>query len=411
MTINHQQTYIQVKPSLLAFGPMKRALAIGLVAVLALGVSPSISSAAVKAGAACKKEGQVSKKAGKEYTCIKKGKKLVWSKGVVIKSAAPAVTPTPTLTPAPIPTPTVTQPPKALTPLEKLNADIYQRYVLAQKNISPSFNFVRCPNANKDMAEITEKAYIDAYSFWVPIYKATAKVNWLLMSEKDWDCWYETTATFEGPNPISRSWNVWNRNTGILGHCNVNSLAFCGYGTGVREGGMFAQYNLFGSDYKVAPTPLTVHHETVHIYQSQLMSDNHLTSKTNSAACWFIEGQANLFGAPIATKGDPTTYRNFEINRLLKVYPRGSSYTKEEWVDVFNTLKKPGDFCFKNELGYSLGWFALEWTYLNYSIEEMHVFLEAMAKGLTWEQAIQQVLKMDEQTYYGKIAQYFVDEF
>ncbi len=411
MTINHQQTYIQIKPSLLAFGPMKRALAIGLVAVLALGVSPSISSAAVKAGAACKKLGQVSKKAGKEYTCIKKGKKLVWSKGVVIKSAAPAVTPTPTLTPAPIPTPTVTQPPKALTPLEKLNADIYQRYVLAQKNISPSFNFVRCPNANKDMAEITEKAYIDAYSFWVPIYKATAKVNWLLMSEKDWDCWYETTATFEGPNPISRSWNVWNRNTGILGHCNVNSLAFCGYGTGVREGGMFAQYNLFGSDYKVAPTPLTVHHETVHIYQSQLMSDNHLTSKTNSAACWFIEGQANLFGAPIATKGDPTTYRNFEINRLLKVYPRGSSYTKEEWVDVFNTLKKPGDFCFKNELGYSLGWFALEWTYLNYSIEEMHVFLEAMAKGLTWEQAIQQVLKMDEQTYYGKIAQYFVDEF
>ena len=411
MTINHQQTYIQIKPCLLAFGPMKRALAIGLVAVLALGVSPSISSAAVKAGAACKKEGQVSKKAGKEYTCIKKGKKLVWSKGVVIKSAAPAVTTTPTLTPAPIPTPTVTQPPKALTPLEKLNADIYQRYVLAQKNISPSFNFVRCPNANKDMAEITEKAYIDAYSFWVPIYKATAKVNWLLMSEKDWDCWYETTATFEGPNPISRSWNVWNRNTGILGHCNVNSLAFCGYGTGVREGGMFAQYNLFGSDYKVAPTPLTVHHETVHIYQSQLMSDNHLTSKTNSAACWFIEGQANLFGAPIATKGDPTTYRNFEINRLLKVYPRGSSYTKEEWVDVFNTLKKPGDFCFKNELGYSLGWFALEWTYLNYSIEEMHVFLEAMAKGLTWEQAIQQVLKMDEQTYYGKIAQYFVDEF
>ena len=390
---------------------MRRALVISLVAVLALGVSPLISSAAVKAGATCKKLGQVSKAAGKEYTCIKKGKKLVWSKGVVIKSAAPAVTTTPTLTPAPIPTPTVTQPPKALTPLEKLNADIYQRYVLAQKNISPSFNFVRCPNANKDMAEITEKAYIDAYSFWVPIYKATAKVNWLLMSEKDWDCWYETTATFEGPNPISRSWNVWNRNTGILGHCNVNSLAFCGYGTGVREGGMFAQYNLFGSDYKVAPTPLTVHHETVHIYQSQLMSDNHLTSKTNSAACWFIEGQANLFGAPIATKGDPTTYRNFEINRLLKVYPRGSSYTKEEWVDVFNTLKKPGDFCFKNELGYSLGWFALEWTYLNYSIEEMHVFLEAMAKGLTWEQAIQQVLKMDEQTYYGKIAQYFVDEF
>ena len=48
---------------------------------------------------------------------------------------------------------------------------------------------------------------------------------------------------------------------------------------------------------------------------------------------------------------------------------------------------------------------------MNYSIEEMHNFLEGIAKGLTWEQAIQSVMKMDEQAYYGKIAQYFVDAF
>jgi hypothetical protein len=260
------------------------------------------------------------------------------------------------------------------------------------------------------MAEVTEKAYIDAYSFWVPIYKASAKVNWLLMSEKDWDCWYETTARFEGSNPISRSWNVWNKDTGILGHCQVSSTAFCGYGTGVREGGMFAQYNLFGTNYNEAPNPATVHHETVHIYQSQLMSENHQTNKVNTAACWFIEGQANLFGSPIANKGNPTAYRNFEISRLLKVYPKGSSYTKEDWLAVLNALKRDGDFCFKNELGYSLGWIALEWTYLNYSIEEMHNFLEKMTKGSTWEEAIQLVLKMDEDTYYRKIAQYLADE-
>ena len=283
--------------------------------------------------------------------------------------------------------------------------------MVAQKNINPSFNFVRCPNVNKEMAEVTENAYMDAYSFWVPIYKASVKVNWLLMSEKDWDCWYESTAKFEGPDPVSRSWNVWNKNLGILGHCSVNSTAFCGYGTGVRDGGIFAQYNLLGTNYKSAPTPLTVHHEIVHIYQAQLMADNYRTNKTSTAACWFIEGQANLFGAPIATKGSPTTYRKLEINRLLSVYPKGSIYTKDEWVSVFNALKKDGDFCFKNELGYSLGWFALEWTYLNYSIEEMHNFFEAMAKGTTWEEAIQQVLMMDEQTYYGKIAEYFVDTF
>lgn len=394
---------------------------IAVAVVLLLALTTPLQAATPKAGAKCTKAGSKATAGGKKFTCIKSGTKLVWNKGVAIKKPSPVATPTltptpepnptPTPTPTPTPKPSATPTPKPLTPLEKLNADIYQRYVVAQKDISPSFNFVRCPNANKEMAEITEKAYIDAYSFWVPIYKATAKVNWLLMSEKDWDCWYETTAKFEGPNPVSRSWNVWNKDTGVMGHCNISSTAFCGYGTGVREGGMFAQYNLFGTNYKIAPTPLTVHHETVHIYQSQLMSDNYQTSKTSTAACWFMEGQANLFGAPLATKGSPTSYRSFEINRLLKVYPKGSSYTKEEWKSVFNALKNDGDFCFKNELGYSLGWFALEWTYLNYSIEEMHRFLEAMTKGATWEQAIQQVLKMDEQAYYGKIAEYFVEEF
>jgi hypothetical protein len=278
--------------------------------------------------------------------------------------------------------------------------------------VSPSFNFVRCPTVNSSMAELTEKAYIDAYAFWAPIYKANAKVNWLLMSEKDWDCWYETTEKFEGPNPVSRSWNVWNKSTGVMGHCNVGSFVFCGYGTGVQPGGVFAQYNLIGTEYKIAPTPMTVHHETVHIYQAQVVADNFKTSKANTVACWFMEGQANLFGVPIALKGDPTSHRNFEINRLLKVYPQGRSFTQTQWLGVLNDLRsKDTTFCFQNELGYSLGWFALEWTYMNYSVEEMHTFLELIAKGSTWEQAIQSVLKMDEQTYYGKIAQYFADEF
>jgi hypothetical protein len=34
-----------------------------------------------------------------------------------------------------------------------------------------------------------------------------------------------------------------------------------------------------------------------------------------------------------------------------------------------------------------------------------------MVKGSTWEQAIQAVMKMDEQAYYAKLGQYFADEF
>jgi hypothetical protein len=40
----------------------------------------------------CKKAGQTITAAGKKFTCVKSGKKLVWSKGVVVPAAAKANT-------------------------------------------------------------------------------------------------------------------------------------------------------------------------------------------------------------------------------------------------------------------------------------------------------------------------------
>jgi len=50
----------------------------------------SNSYAAVKAGSACSKAGIKSVSAGKTYTCVKSGKKLVWDKGVLIPVAHPS---------------------------------------------------------------------------------------------------------------------------------------------------------------------------------------------------------------------------------------------------------------------------------------------------------------------------------
>jgi cytochrome b involved in lipid metabolism len=65
------------------------AIATGAAVALALVVAPS-ASAAVKEGAACKKAGQSSTVSGRKFTCVKKGSKLVWNKGVVVKSAPTA---------------------------------------------------------------------------------------------------------------------------------------------------------------------------------------------------------------------------------------------------------------------------------------------------------------------------------
>ena len=79
----------------------KRLLA--FLSILSLSVFLSLipASAAAKAGAKCTKAGSTEVVKGKIYTCVKTGKKLVWNKGVAIKS-----TPTPTPTPTPAATPT-----------------------------------------------------------------------------------------------------------------------------------------------------------------------------------------------------------------------------------------------------------------------------------------------------------------
>ena len=69
---------------------MKRIVsALGMAVVLSIVVAP-VSTAAVKAGDACKKVGQTSVAGGFKYTCVKKGSKMVWGKGVAVKAAAGA---------------------------------------------------------------------------------------------------------------------------------------------------------------------------------------------------------------------------------------------------------------------------------------------------------------------------------
>jgi len=65
-----------------------------LVLFLSISLIPANSATPPKAGFACPKQGIAETYQGKTYTCIKSGKKLVWSTGIVVKK--PTLTPTPT---------------------------------------------------------------------------------------------------------------------------------------------------------------------------------------------------------------------------------------------------------------------------------------------------------------------------
>lgn len=105
---------------------MRTRFLIFLSIFLTLSLISAPSNAAVKAGAKCTKAGTTATSAGKKYTCIKSGTKLVWNKGVTIKAAAKPdlnpvfkpVEPTPMPSATPTPTPTPTNTPQIQLPTE-----------------------------------------------------------------------------------------------------------------------------------------------------------------------------------------------------------------------------------------------------------------------------------------------------
>ncbi len=84
----------------------KRSLPVIIVMLLVGLLAAPLNAANVKPGAKCAKAGVSAISGGKKFTCIKSGTRLVWNKGVTVKSAAkprPLATPTPSTSAAPAP--------------------------------------------------------------------------------------------------------------------------------------------------------------------------------------------------------------------------------------------------------------------------------------------------------------------
>lgn len=93
--------------------------------IICASVYESIAADPPKTSSACKKTGISQVHNGKQYTCLKSGKKLVWSKGVTVAKTQPSPIPSPIATPTPTPTASSTPSPTA-TPTPALNINVYK---------------------------------------------------------------------------------------------------------------------------------------------------------------------------------------------------------------------------------------------------------------------------------------------
>ena len=87
---------------------LKRLIILLVASIGSVLLAAPSNAAAPVTGKPCTKLGATTLYQFKNYTCIKSGKKLVWSKPVAVTPIAPKPTPTPTPTPTPGPQPPTT---------------------------------------------------------------------------------------------------------------------------------------------------------------------------------------------------------------------------------------------------------------------------------------------------------------
>lgn len=80
-----------------------------LILILALIPATAFSASKITPGTKCTVLNQKTTYLNKTYTCVKSGKKLVWSKGVPVAKPSPS----PTVTQTPLPSPSATTSPTA----------------------------------------------------------------------------------------------------------------------------------------------------------------------------------------------------------------------------------------------------------------------------------------------------------
>jgi hypothetical protein len=176
---------------------MTRKIRIAVAVALLLALTAPLHAATPKAGSKCTKAGATATAAGKKFTCVKSGTKLVWNKGVAIKAAPkPAVNPVlKPVEPTPTPTPTVTYPevPTSFDDLiAKYEGISYAAWsksnaaIKASNDVAPPFRALTGPNTT-----LAFKNPASAYDLVARLYSGYKSTNAMTVlsfgyDDRDW---------------------------------------------------------------------------------------------------------------------------------------------------------------------------------------------------------------------------------
>lgn len=378
---------------------MRKSL-VGIALILSLSALPAYSANTPKAGSPCNKKGVIKTHLGKEFKCITKSAKLVWSKGKLVKKQSTMAAPeaTPTVLPSPRPTSTPASSPMVLNfeniieNYREIPKSIFSSFEIFMKNDYQSILEVSTyigPNSKPNISD-PKPAYAIASKI-LRNYKQPERVHAIYYSFRDKDWAKKTTQEVDGTSRwnyqfdyeclsddncrgasagMNQNWEAIGRFT--VKNPNAGALALRMFSSGESE----------------------IHEFTHTVYMYQLKPNfNKWYVLTPS---WFSEGHATALGK----LGGALSYSEYRSDQVLtynSVRPNETikSFSKEDVLRFFEVLRNENEEPGMKPYVYSLGYSAVEALIAIGGIDSpMKLFVEA-SNGGTFEQAFEKVYGVD----------------
>ena len=370
---------------------MTRKIRMAVAVSLLLALTAPLHAATPKAGSKCTKAGATATAAGKKFTCVKSGTKLVWNKGVAIKAAPkPAVNPVlKPVEPTPTPTPTVTYPdvPTSFDDLiAKYEGISYAAWsksnaaIKASNDVAPPFRALTGPNTT-----LAFKNPASAYDLVARLYSGYKSTNAMTVlsfgyDDRDW-----AEEQMKQLHPKS-TWQ-WIKFTA----CATRATCWGGgMFTDEKANGLLVVTTEVLDDNHLSGTLDA--HEYLHAIQQNQMNRPTVWPETSDwPPSWYREGQATF--AQNAT----IYYQSFELylrnRKSISTELYRDSTFNSQWIQEFFVVNQPPTWFNKYQSWrqYDMGAMLVEvLTALKGPGSTMEIW-KLMGSGQTFNQAFEKV--------------------
>lgn len=417
----------------------KRVALIAAILSLTMILSP-LQAAAPKAGSKCIKIGATTIFAGKKYTCIKSGKKLVWNKGITIK-AAPIPTPTessrPTTTPetsnmpkpevitSPSPTPTLTaaetRTPEGIQNLSILEKSWAQINDLQPKQDSGRIVFLIDPNfpiqsrdAIKKGINLTVAKFDNLFKIKKPIYAIfSTSLEFELAQFQKYSLMQQNYEAEVRSNPVLLQWRKDHYKAIESGQKDFASGGTMPLYNGPMEPAGYYMYFRLHPENQDSKTVLLGAHETGHLLQWQMNWDF-----PETIPAWWIEGQAQMIGENVASQAnDFSEYEKFLKSQNTPNYGggffSGTVNLRDLEGDPLTRTQFNCSLC-GTRLIYSRGKVAINYLAGKYGNEKVITFMSTLSRSNRWWESFEKTFGISVENFYAEyttFAKWFGDYF